>query len=452
MPVDRRLLGLTLVLAPAVAAQTAAVVEQGRFFDVHAHFARKPLADQALAAAEATWAAAVKQLGASKSKPSNRFAIHLYRTPADYEAVDQELNQGAFKDAWSFAHLDTKSAHIVVQPITADSVLDRVGLPPLTRRLVVYEAAKFAVQASLDNFRAHPAWFAEGLAAWVLDGAMVEAKLRESAAADPFDATRFVWVQKLAAGGKLPKVERLLSDPTLEGVEAWYHWPLQRTLFSFLVERHPREMQALIKAAKALPGSDSFTAKLNAEVKKRLGKAWSDVDARYAAWVKELKPAWEEPFRSLDAVREPWLQIAFEDTDALAWRTEPVGTKTYAWTGTVELLPATSSQANIVLDRQDNGYLFIGLQAGKEAFASRYDAKAPEASQWSSLGQAKAKGLEVGKPTQLEVDVTPARIAVAIGGETVLEFAPGERPLDGPWGIGVLRGSAAYWRGVRVEK
>ena len=48
------------------------------------------------------------------------------------------------------------------------------------------------------------------------------------------------------------------------------------------------------------------------------------IDGAFEKYVRALKPQWDEVYRSLETSGPTWTQIAFPDTNAIAWRTQAV--------------------------------------------------------------------------------------------------------------------------------
>ena len=103
-------------------------------------------------------------LAVSDKPPDKPRDIHLYRTAEDYETAEAKVTGGKFKNNQAFSHWETQTAYIAIQPGCSEDVLTRVGLPAMTRRLIVHEATHLVRYATMPNFRSHPDWLADGAA------------------------------------------------------------------------------------------------------------------------------------------------------------------------------------------------------------------------------------------------------------------------------------------------
>ncbi len=444
---------LSVLLAPLLSAQIepGQVVTKGKYFEVHCHFEDKALGPEALKAAELAWQTAVKSIGASKRKPSKRMQVHLYRTVDDFQVIEKRLTRGANKDNWAFEHFDSKAAFIVVQPLVDDATLSAIGLPMMTRRLVVYHCLNLATQLTYKNFRQHPTWFSQGLSSWLMDESFVKGGYRKSALEDPYDATRIHWAQTLSGDRGLPSAEVILTDPELGKIDGYFVYPVYRTFFSMLMKDYAKDMKSVLKKVRGLPGSESFKGKLVSALKKKLGKKWSAIDAAYKKNVTALKPVWDERYKSLDTGSSPWVQIAAEKEHALAWQIAKMTDDSFSISAKVRMLPAEAPQIKIGIGRQDDGsYLYVGFQAQKEVYAMAFDAKA-KGEKWVTVARAGIPDFVVGKDAVISLNMTKGQISVMLDGKNVLSVDTGGRPVTGQWGIGVAEAGTALWSQVTAK-
>ena len=75
------------------------------------------------------------------------------------------------------------------------------------------------------------------------------------------------------------------------------------------------------------------------------------LDDAYREFLPRQQPVWDEVFRSLDVQEEVWIQAAFPDLNAIAWRRRPAGGKSFRIDGSFEVLPGGNPQMNLLLGR-----------------------------------------------------------------------------------------------------
>ena len=103
---------------------------------------------------------------------------------------------------------------------------------------------------------------------------------------------------------------------------------------------------------------------------------------------------------------------------------------------------------NVLLDRSKDGFLSVALGGDGSITLFRYDASRDE---WKTVERVPVRSLGVGEEIQFAVRVHDGTVAVSIDGEEQLPATRIEgAELDGPWGLGIQRGGAGFWRGVRA--
>ncbi len=200
-------------LALSAPVEPPPVVLLGDRFRVSVHFDAPALGREALEIAETTWDVAAALHGL-EHEPDQLLDVHLYRDAAAYEAAEQELTGGAFKQNQAFAHWNSKSAHVALQPPLSDAALATVGLPYQTARLLSHETAHLVRFSAMPNFRYHPRWFADGSATWVEEQVLRQLGRLADLDEDPFWGTHVATVQSLIDGDRLPAVRH--GDGPLE--------------------------------------------------------------------------------------------------------------------------------------------------------------------------------------------------------------------------------------------
>jgi hypothetical protein len=171
----------------------------------------------------------------------------------------------------------------------------------------------------------------------------------------------------------------------------------------------------------------------------------------FEQFVRSQKPAWDEVFRALATDGRAWTQTAFEDHNAIAWRTAPVGTRSYSVRGEFEILPGTGNvqQMNLLLAKDARrDFVSLAFRAGFGVSAFHYHAAADS---WEKLGEAPLKAVQIWRRMPFRVDVDGGKVAVRLDGTEVLALDVNDHDMSGPWGLGVQSGAAGVWREVKVE-
>lgn len=440
------LLGLTL--APTIRAEDdPTTVREGRWFRVVCHFDHERVADEALAAVEAIGPIARGLYGLREPGEEERLAVHLYRTIADYEAVDQELTGGRFQRNLAFAHHASKSAHVAVQPPVSEEVLDELGLPYLTGNLLAHEAAHLLRYRAMPSFRSHPMWVVDGAAIRLaLQGELARGRI-PGIESNPLSATEIGHGRRLLDGGSLPSVADLFHDRT-DGLTFYERYACRWLFFEFLASGPYAEGFAkALKKLRQMGGGADFADRLE----KRVVGATAPVEALEAAfhaWLGGLEPAWREVYRSLDLRDGAWVQTAFSTTNAIAWRTDPVGSNRYTLGGRVELLPSATLQMNVLLDKTKRGFVSIALRADGWLTLFEYDASRDH---WNRRGSVEHAALKQKGPVAFLVRVESSRLSVFLEGQEAISVDLPDRTMDGPWGLGAQAGTCGVWYDIAVR-
>lgn len=430
--------------APTLADSEA----NGVHYRVICHFDNEPICKAALETAEAAWPVTVDLWAIGDKKPAEPLEIHLYRNVADYEAAESDRTGGRFRSNLSFSDHKDKSSHIALQPPCTDQTLKKIGLPYLTRLLIAHEASHLCVYTSIPNYASHPDWLAEGTAMWVADRTMLQKKWSRSVRGNPDSSTNLERAQRLKKEGTLPSIGLLVSGKSPKGstqdVYAVYY-----QLFRFLhTESNRKELKAVLAKARQLGGGGDYTERLRDSVLEILGgdEAVKKLDEAFATFVESEKPAWTEVYRSLDARSGQWVQVAFPNKNAIAWRMKPVGKKTYAVSGEVEILPNDKRQMNVLLGRDDSGLVIVALTAGFGINVFRFHV---EGDRWEDLGKKQVGLVQVNRPIKFKIKVDGKKLRVELDGKLQLTCDVGDKDMTGPWGVGAQAGSAGIWRDVK---
>jgi hypothetical protein len=439
-----------LVLAVlGAAAQETTTLESDRFRLI-CHFEAGPLAREALAAAEAAVQGAEELYGRLRVPEAARRDIHLYRDGADYVRREGRITGGAFRHSLAFSSFLYRNAHVALQPEVPDAVLREVGLPALTRRQIAHEATHLICFVAMPSFRDHPEWFAEGGAMWVADGAMRRNRWSDGFQEDSVTSTRIVLVQKLLATGRMPPLRDVLADGLGDRVPHAERYALHWLLFTFLRRGEAaRRFQQVLARARRLPGGADFPARLYGRFLDAFPPdAMDALETDFAAWVRSLRPEWDELEPSLQVQGHRWIQIAFPDRPAAAWKTAGPEKPAFSVAGELRLLEGYEREASLLLGRGSRGHVAVVLAAGGGVELRAFHAADRR---WERLARVRREDPPAGARTRFSVRVDGDRIRVVIAGSLALERSVPGWPLVGPWGVAVSEGSAAEWTGVRLR-
>ena len=411
--------------------------------------------------AESAWKAASALWGEDGAPSERDPSLHLYREIADYEKACDRLVGGSLKQNLAFAEWTNFTAHVVLQPPIRGDAEKRLAPTWNTLRLVAHETAHLARYCALPNARSHPGWLADGAATWVESHALDERGRAPPPDDVPFCATDELRVQQLLNAKKLPEFGDLLLDRT-DALDFYERYATRGLLFRFLHEGpHAEAFRAFLGDVRSEGGGGDFKERVAAALQKRLGASdWKAVDAEFRAWIGKLAPKWEQLFVTLEIAGDDWTQCAFDDKNAVAFRTAPAGAKPYAVEGAVTLYADRDRepQANLLLGRavgreSVNRFLSIALVPGVNATVFDFDSGRAADAQWKQLGSAPLAGTAVGRPLAFRVDCTPkdgkTEVALAVDGKPIARVTV-DRVLDGPWGVGAQAGSSCVWHGVKL--
>ena len=452
LPVAVVAFALAASSAPASPTGPAVIEKTGPHFRVLCHIDDDAIAAAALETVEAVWPLASSLFGLPDEPVSPRLEVHLYRNVADYLAASRELAGNDFDRNMAFTSFETRSSYVALQPDLKDEALVRVGITSLTRQSLAHEAAHLVEFRATPNFRAVPQWLAEGSAVWIASETLVAKGWAPAREEDPFCAADMVRARQLLACGALPLAKSVLRDD-VNWLDLYDRYAVQTLFFRRLVTRRDNAAfrGAVLEAMRLEPCAD-YAKRVRELVEAVYATEGLDgLDLDYEQFVRSQTPAWDELFRALSTSGRAWTQAAFEDHDAIAWRTEPVGLTSYSVGGEFEILPGTgeADQMNFLLARNSRGdFVSLAFRAGFGVAAFRYDAAE---GQWHAIGEAPLKSVQVKRRTSFRVDVDGWTVTVRLDGVKVLTVDVKDHGMSGPWGLGVQPGAAGVWRDVKVE-
>ncbi|MGH7152141.1 MAG: hypothetical protein ACREIU_15655 [Planctomycetota bacterium] len=440
---------LLLLAAPAAAGTT----KSGKFFRIVCDFEGPRAAALALETAEATWPIAARLFGSPDARPEKPLDIHLFRTQAAYEKADADVGGGRFKENLCFAHAGSKAAYLLLQPQCSDDALAAIGLPLLTRRLLAHEAAHLVRYETIPSPDSHPGWLVHGAATWVEEEVLAALRLTPGLEQDPESSTDLRRAADLLARNQLPGARQVFRDQ-VEGLKFYERYAVTGLFFRFLKDgKHRAAFDSLLAEARRLAGGEGTSGRLLEFVEKTWGaEGLAALDGEFAAFLRSKSPDWDQGirgFRSLEPAGKDWIQIAFPETNAIAWRTSSSKGSEYTISGEVEIWPGATRQMNVLLAQAGDGYVSVSMVADYGVTVFRYHSKEDR---WEQLGDARASGLDTGKKTPFRVDVRGGRLEVFLGAKRALAVPLGSRETKGPWGLGAQAGSAGRWSAVRMRE
>jgi hypothetical protein len=445
---NRGMIGFLLLGTPVVCGAEDST-RTGKYFQVICHFTNDQVATEALKTAELVWPVATNLFVVADQKPAKPLKIHLFRTVEQYEKADAELTGGEFRKNLAFSHWETQAAYILLQPDCSDDTLTRVGLPVPTRRLIAHEAAHLFRYATIPNHRSHPRWLADGMATCVEQRVMAKGHWSPGVEDDPDTATMIVRAVDLLEKGKLPSVADILRD-RIDAVPWRTRYGLRWLLFRFLHDSVEREaFNSIMGAVRRLGGGTDYGNRLVASIEERLGPdRMNAIDAEFRASLGALKPRWEEVYRSLETAGDGWTQIAFPDTNAIAWRTAPAASDAYALEGRFKIHRGRKQQLNLLLGRESSGFVSVAFVAGYGVTIFRYQAKE---NRWERLGSAASDALQLDRWVRFSAKIGADQLRVSLDEKPALAVPLAGRSMRGPWGLGAQNGSVGVWRSVGLR-
>ena len=119
-------------------------------------------------------------------------------------------------------------------------------------------------------------------------------------------------------------------------------YSIHRLFFSFLKQnKYKKKLKCLLVSAKRLSKSKNYKKNLARAFIRYFGgrQEINKMNQEFADYLKKLSPQWKEIYRSLETQGDEWVQIAFPKTNAIAWRTKPVGKDSYTISGKLKILP-----------------------------------------------------------------------------------------------------------------
>lgn len=425
------------------ARQALRVVEAGPF-RINVHCDDEDVVSKAQRVGELTWQIASKFYACEL--PKEKLEANLYRDLEGYAAADEKLTGGARKKNQAFAHLDTLSAHVAMQPPVSDELLRMVGLPKQSARLFAHEMAHLVRFSRMPNtVRNHPYWLIDGAASHIDRQVITELGFIEGGAmSDPNFATYASHGKKLLSEDKLPTVEQLLDDVKLE-VGFYQRYSVRWIFMNMLVVKHGPRFDAFMKDLPRIGGGRGYAQRAKELLLKILGVDVETLDKDFRDHVRNLQPLWVEEIRSLETGGDAWHQISFPNSTATCWRQAPLGDSfTLSLTATIQ--KAGRNQLNIRVG-QPASFTQFSITAGFGLNVFEFSDK-----EWNTKLGKEIKGLKIGEPMKLVVSHDHERelTMVKLNGETIFEGKV-NLEADNLFALGAQRGSAVTWQDFEVK-
>lgn len=429
----------------------------GEHFAVQLDWEAPELAHQALETVEALWPAAHTLYGLEGWERETPLTVHLYAEKEGYARADAELTGGRFEQNGAFAHFATRSAHVLLAPRVDPAVLQRFGLPNMTRRLLAHEAAHLVRYERFPNHAWHPDWFVHGSASHLDQAAL--AALGRSDPGDPWEQMRWTRLRRLMAAAKLPSLESVLTGDGLEKLGFYERYSVCEAAFAHLA-KHPRAPKLWVEIRR-LDGGEDLSSEVAQTVEGVFGKGYfKQADKAWRRALSEREPSWDEALRHLSPLpadefgEGAWLQLAFPDLNAVAFREERRELLPWSLLGRLEVLPGTSQQANLILAENAEGFTSLAWVPGRGLTLYRYTRGS---NQWSRIAFEAVRDLPAEAPLEFEIEARETGVAVtwstppgAAKSCSGAAFFKVDRPdwLLGRWGLGAQAGSAVLWHGL----
>src|SRR5262245_13626458 len=440
-----------LVLLPLLASLSQEPTEKtGPHFRVVNHVPIEALADDALVAAEAVWPLALEALGRKEKELESPLTTHLYPDQKSYEEGEAQLTKGALKGNLVFSHLASKSAHVLLQPSCSDEGLRAYAMRTLPRYLVAPEATHPDAYAFLPNALDHPDWFAEGAATYAGFQALEKLGQTRKQIEEPLSATSLQLCREMVAKGTLPTANGILSSE-VGTLEFQQRYAVDHEFYAFLRAQAPKDLARAVDAIASTGGGEGYRKALAAA----LDKIWSEKELeklsdRFEAFLQQEKPRWKQEFRSLETRGEGYIQRAFPEKNAVAFRVDSSIDKLPASvSGTLHIWPGSSMQMNFLLGRSEGGFLSVALTAGQGVTVFRYDHGQPEP--WTNLAFGESKDLLPGVDVPFRIELGKNELVVYVAEKEIARAALGGRSPIGPWGLGAQAGATGEWKDIQVK-
>ena len=431
-----------------MAQDSAPIRKSGKFFTVTCYGGSDQIAEQALAVVEPVWPLVCQSFGSKVTKPRNRLKVFLYRNGSGYRAADRRLTGGKFAANQAMSHWNSRSAHVALQPPCSDGYLARDGLPMQTQAMLAWEACHLSRFEICPNFRMHPGWFHDGLAA--ITARDVLQKLHPKFVDQPFYTQRWRRVRRLIESKKMIALSDLLADQA-GGLEMRDCYAARIVFYEFVRRADPEALVKVARAIRSLAPGRLYSAEVSALAVRLLGPLGSD----FGQAVLKHQAAWDEQARSLWIDGKKWRQMAFTDASAVAFAVEPVRGGAFRAAGTVFIQEGDTQQMNFLIAKSAAGFYSLAIKAGDGWTLT--DCRSSD-NESVVLASGTAPGCKAGIDVPFEIRGHGRKLQIEIAGSSCSVLLPRELPDEIVWGLGAQSsadgvgfGAAGIWRDVDVS-
>jgi hypothetical protein len=406
-------------------------------------------AEAALNAVVRSAAFSTAVFGLAPPESDRPLSVYLHPSGEAYRDIEEKLTGGAFASNGAFSHVPTESSHVALQPPVSAAVRERIGLPFQTLRLLAHEASHLYSYRVLDG-RRPPAWIREGSATWIEHQTAIASGWIAPGYQDPWASTYVLRVRRLIDSGLMPPLLDLFAERFEKEIEGSTLYACRFLAFAYLKERRPAGLERIMGEAASLDDGPRYSRRVIEATERILGEegGLQTLDSGFREFVREIDAPWDQRSPSLNPTESRWVQIAFPNREARAWRTAPLPPAGFRLAGAVEILTEAPSRATVFLGRTQGGWIEIAFDRGGELAIVEVDADESGARRATSLARVRVERLAGASPVEFEATIEANRARVRVGGSPVAEVSPRRGVLNGFWGVGVSPGTTAVWSGM----
>lgn len=292
-------------------------------------------ADLALDAAESVWPLCREWFGAPESV-AEKPTVWVHARLDSYLETERALTGGRLAENRAFAHVATRTAHVLLQAEFPDSLRGRLGLFEPTRRLIAHEAVHLARFCTSPTAPRHPLWLADGLALAISDEAC-----RRAGVSGPFEtgavtSTRIADAQRLLREGAFPSLAGIIAGET-GGLAPQSRYAARHLAARFLFDgTRAAALRAFLRERFAEEDDAGWAVRFAAGLEglRTVAEA-AAAESEFPRWIARFRPRWSDPNLSLDVRGDGnWVQWGGAE-GRTAWRLDTV--RVVAASGEVEL-------------------------------------------------------------------------------------------------------------------
>lgn len=440
-------LATALVIASLSSVTTAQTTCKGKSFEVTS-YGSAASAKRALSISEATHAHAEKIFGRSRKKRKESLKLHLFPSPVEFsQAIARLPDSVGASDLVSYASPKNATAYVATHPQASGAALKALVLTGPTARRVAHEAVRVYCYGNLANHTTLPVWLIEGAASTIAQTVLAsQGMAMESLHEDPFTSSQIGVVLGLSKAGKLPPVGSVLAG-RVSGLSPSEQDAVHAILFHYLLtEKHKSRFKRVLKKANTMKPSPDLTKKLARYAGTTLKV--ERVNDDFKNWLADDDPVWNEIVPSLSRHSDGWASTAYPNLNAVAWKVDAVGKKSWSMSGSFTIFDGPTSQLNLLLGHRDTGFFSIALDAGFGASLFSFDS---QTSSWSEIAGREFSGIKKDKSHKFALSITGPTLTLSIDDEEVLSTSVDGADFSGAWGLGAQAGSAGLWQGLTVK-